>query len=115
MQTLEKYKASFDDIISAINEFEFDDTVTLQNVVTAIQRAEQCMKVVSEIENYVIELGDEGMLIDIYGAKKDLDNRRKKDNFAELSEEEQEKVMEASAAWEEKNENRIKQAYENLE
>ncbi len=65
MQTLEKYKASFDDIISAINEFEFDDTVTLQNVVTAIQRAELCMKVVSEIESYVIELGDEGVLIDM--------------------------------------------------
>ena len=65
LQTLEKYKASFDDIISAINEFEFDDTVTLQNVVTTIQRAEQCMKVVAEIENYVIELGDEGMLIDM--------------------------------------------------
>ncbi len=65
LQTLEKYKGSFDDIISAINEFEFDDTVTLQNVVTAIQRAEQCMKVVAEIENYVIELGDEGMLIDM--------------------------------------------------
>ena len=65
LQTLEKYKASFDDIISAINEFEFDDTVTLQNVVTTIQRAEQCMKVVAEIENYVIELCDEGMLIDM--------------------------------------------------
>lgn len=37
------------------------------------------------------------------------------DWYESLSEEEQEKVMEASAAWEEKNENRIKQAYENLE
>lgn len=65
LQTLEKYKNAFDDIISIINEFEFDDVVTLQNVVTAIQRAELCMKVVSEIESYIIELGDEGVLIDL--------------------------------------------------
>lgn len=63
MQTLEKYKAAFDDIISVINEFEFDDVVTLQNVVTAVQRAELCMRVVSEIDSYIIELGDEGRLV----------------------------------------------------
>ncbi|MBQ9280162.1 MAG: DNA integrity scanning diadenylate cyclase DisA [Clostridia bacterium] len=65
MQTLEKYKVAFDDIISVINEFEFDDVVTLQNVVTAIQRAELCMKVVSEIDSYIIELGDEGRLLEL--------------------------------------------------
>lgn len=65
MQTLEKYKIAFDDIISIINEFEFDDIVTLQNVVTAIQRAELSMRVVSEISGYIIELGDEGRLIEL--------------------------------------------------
>lgn len=65
MQTLEKYKAAFDDIISIINEFEFDDIVTLQNVVTAIQRAELCMRVVSEIDSYIMELGDEGRLVEL--------------------------------------------------
>lgn len=65
MQTLEKYKVAFDDIISIINEFEFDDVVTLQNVVTAVQRAELCMKVISEIDRYIIELGDEGRLLEL--------------------------------------------------
>ena len=65
MQTLEKYKGAFDDIISIINEFEFDDMVTLQNVVTALQRAESCMRVVSEVDDYIIELGDEGRLIEL--------------------------------------------------
>lgn len=65
MQTLEKYKVAFDDIISIINEFEFDDIVTLQNVVTAIQRAELSMRVVSEVNGYIIELGDEGRLIEL--------------------------------------------------
>ena len=65
MQTLEKYKTAFDDIISIINEFEFDDIVTLQNVVTAIQRAELSMRVVLEISSYIIELGDEGRLIEL--------------------------------------------------
>ncbi len=65
MQTLEKFKTAFDDIMSIINEFEFDDVVTLQNVVIAIQRAELCMRVVNEIEEYIIELGDEGRLIEL--------------------------------------------------
>lgn len=65
MQTLEKYKGAFDDIISIINEFEFDDIVTLQNVVTAVQRAELCMSVVQEVDSYIIELGDEGRLVEL--------------------------------------------------
>lgn len=65
LQTVEKYKATFDETISTLNEFEFDDVVTLENVVIAIQRAETCMRVVSEVNRYIIELGDEGRLIEL--------------------------------------------------
>lgn len=65
LQTVEKYKAAFDETISTLNEFEFDDVVTLENVVIAIQRAETCMRVVAEVSRYITELGDEGRLIEL--------------------------------------------------
>lgn len=65
LQTVEKYKAAFDETISTLNEFEFDDVVTLENVVIAIQRAETCMRVVAEVNRYITELGDEGRLIEL--------------------------------------------------
>ena len=65
IQTVERYKVSFDEVISTLNEFEFEDIVTLENVVKAIQRAELTMRVVSEVNGYIIELGDEGRLLDM--------------------------------------------------
>ena len=65
LQTVEKYKATFDETISTLSEFEFDDVVTLENVVISVQRAELCMRVVNEVNRYIIELGDEGRLIEL--------------------------------------------------
>lgn len=65
LQTVERYKVSFDENISTLNEFEFEDIVTLENVVKTIQRAELTMRVVSEVNGYIIELGDEGRLLDM--------------------------------------------------
>ncbi len=65
LQTVERYKTSFDEIILDLNEFEFEDIVTLENVIKAIQRAELMMRVVAEVNGYIIELGDEGRLIDL--------------------------------------------------
>lgn len=63
MQTLEKYKIAFDSKLSRLNEYEFDDIVTLENVITAIQRAEMVMRIVQEIQKGIYELGTEGRLI----------------------------------------------------
>ena len=63
IQTLEKYKKVFDNKLSLLNEYEFNDIVTLENVITAIQRAEQVMKIVEEVEREIIELGEEGILL----------------------------------------------------
>ena len=41
LQTAEKYKKVFDDKLNLLNEYEFNDIVTLQNVIVCIQRAEQ--------------------------------------------------------------------------
>lgn len=56
IQTLERYKKVFDNKLNILNEYEFNDIVTLDNVITAIQRAEMVMQIVNEIENQIYEL-----------------------------------------------------------
>lgn len=63
IQTLEKYKKVFDNKLSILNEYEFNDIVTLQNVIEAIQRAEMVMRIVEEIQRQIYELGDDGRLV----------------------------------------------------
>ncbi len=63
LQTVEKYKKVFDGKLSVLNEYEFNDIVTLDNVITAIQRAEMVMKMVAEVQRDISELGEEGRLV----------------------------------------------------
>ena len=65
IQTVEKYKAVFDSKLSILNEYEFNDIVTLDNVITAIQRAEMVMKMVEEVQKQIFELGEDGRLIEM--------------------------------------------------
>lgn len=63
IQTLEKYKKVFDNKLSLLNEYEFNDIVTLENVIVAIQRVEMVMRIVEEIQRQIYELGDDGRLV----------------------------------------------------
>lgn len=63
IQTLEKYVAVLERVINNLNILEFQDLVTLFDVTTAIQRTEMVMRIVEEVEGYIIELGNEGRLI----------------------------------------------------
>ena len=65
IQTLEKYKKVFDNKLNVLNEYEFNDIVTLQNVIVAIQRAEMVMKIVEEIQKQIYELGNDGRLVNM--------------------------------------------------
>ena len=65
IQTLEKYKMVFDSKLNILNEYEFNDIVTLENVLGVIQRAEMVMQIVDEIERQIAELGDDGRLVDM--------------------------------------------------
>ena len=51
--------------INIMNEYEFNDIVTLDNVLTAIQRAEMTMRMAEEVKKRIIELGEEGRLVEI--------------------------------------------------
>lgn len=63
LQTVEKYKKVFDSKLSLLNEYEFNDIVTLENVIVAIQRAEMVMNVVDEVQKAIYELGEDGRLL----------------------------------------------------
>lgn len=65
LQTAEKYKKVYDREINTLNEYEFNDIVTLENVITVIQRAELVMKMVDEVRRMVYELGEEGRLVEM--------------------------------------------------
>lgn len=65
LQTVEKYKKVFDSKLNLLNEYEFNDIVTLENVITAIQRAEMVMKIVEEVQKAIYELGEEGRLLEM--------------------------------------------------
>lgn len=63
LQTLDNYRKVFDSKLTTLNEYEFNDIVTLDNVISAIQRAEMVMKVSEEIQRNIYELGEDGRLI----------------------------------------------------
>ena len=65
IQTLEKYRKVYDSKLSILNEYEFNDIVTLENVIVAIQRAEMVMKIVDEVQRAIYELGEEGRLLEM--------------------------------------------------
>ena len=65
LQTLENYKKVFDTKLGILNEYEFNDIVTLENVIVAIQRAEMVMSVVDEVQKAIYELGEDGRLLEM--------------------------------------------------
>jgi diadenylate cyclase len=63
LQTLEKYRAVLDQALSNLGALEFEDLVTISDVVTVLQRTIMVLKIKSELEKYIVELGSEGRLI----------------------------------------------------
>ncbi|MCX8074806.1 MAG: DNA integrity scanning diadenylate cyclase DisA [Clostridia bacterium] len=65
LEALEKYKAVFDSMMNILTEHEFDDIVSLETVANAIYRSEIIMRMETEVERNIIELGDEGRLVNM--------------------------------------------------
>lgn len=63
LQTVEKYKKVLDNRLNILNEYEFNDIVTMQIVIETLQRAEMLMQVVEEVKRAIYELGTDGRLI----------------------------------------------------
>ncbi|WP_248929057.1 DNA integrity scanning diadenylate cyclase DisA [Paenibacillus hamazuiensis] len=63
IQTLEKYKSVLDQALTNLGASEFEELVTLHEVVSVVQRVEMVLRVKAEIKRYINELGSEGRLI----------------------------------------------------
>ncbi|MFH1833952.1 MAG: DNA integrity scanning diadenylate cyclase DisA, partial [bacterium] len=63
LQTLEKFKARLNQVSTSLSALEFEDAVTLFDVLAVLQRSEMVLMIVREIEHYIIELGNEGRLV----------------------------------------------------
>ena len=65
LQTLDKYRARFDQVSTRLTALEFEGGVTLHDALTVLQRAEMATRMAVEIERYIVELGAEGRLIEM--------------------------------------------------
>jgi diadenylate cyclase len=63
LQTLERFRARFDEVSASLLSAEIEDLVTVQDVATVLQRAEMVIRVACEISECLIELGDNGRLL----------------------------------------------------
>lgn len=63
IQTLEKYKNVLNQGMNNLTALEFEDLVTVYDVVKVVQRLEMVIRISDEIERYIIELGNEGRLV----------------------------------------------------
>lgn len=65
LRTLEKYKSATDQSINNLGSLEFEDLVTIDEVIQVLHRIEMVLRIKSEIINYIYELGTEGQLIQL--------------------------------------------------
>jgi len=63
LQTLQRTRSGLDNALGRLTLLEFDDSVTVGEAVTAIQRSELVLRVAKEVARYVDELGSEGRLV----------------------------------------------------
>ncbi|MDX5474094.1 MAG: DNA integrity scanning diadenylate cyclase DisA [Bacillaceae bacterium] len=63
IQTLEKYKSVLDQGITNLGALEFEEQVTLTELLQVVHRIEMVLRIKNEIISYINELGTEGRLI----------------------------------------------------
>lgn len=63
IQTLEKYRAVLNQTLTNLTASEFEELVTIPEVINVIQRVEMVIRIKMEIKRFINELGTEGRLI----------------------------------------------------
>ena len=103
LQILERYKSRLDSVSGALSALEIEDLVTVRDVATVLQRAEMVRRIAEEIEEYVIELGDDGRLVllqleELMGGVEDDRRLVARDYFVEEGDSELDDVLARLAA-----------------
>ena len=65
LSTLERYKMRLDEVSGTLSALEIEDLVTVRDVASVVQRLEMVLRIASEIEGYVLELGADGRLLSL--------------------------------------------------
>ncbi len=65
LATLERYKMRLDEVNGTLSALEIEDLVTVRDAVAVTQRLEMVLRIASEIEGYVVELGTDGRLLSL--------------------------------------------------
>ncbi len=65
LATLERYRVRLDEGSASLSALEIEDNVTVRDVVQVLQRAEMVVRIAQEIDDYIVELGAEGRLIQL--------------------------------------------------
>lgn len=65
LATLDKYRRRLDQVSTRLTALEFEGGVTLHDVLTVLQRVELVTRMAGEIERYIVELGNQGRLIEM--------------------------------------------------
>jgi diadenylate cyclase len=63
LQTLQRYRTSFDAVAVRLTGLEFEDLATLGDVVGVVVRASMVARVTAEVSRYIGQLGTEGRLL----------------------------------------------------
>lgn len=63
LQTLQRYRTRLDEVASRLTVLEFDDLVTVDDVVSVVQRSEMVRRVAREVARQRATLGTEGRLV----------------------------------------------------
>ncbi|MHA0857651.1 DNA integrity scanning diadenylate cyclase DisA [Paenibacillus sp. CMAA1364] len=63
IQTLERYRSVLNQALTNLSASEFEELVTIPEVLSVIQRVERVVRIKTEIKRYITELGNEGRLI----------------------------------------------------
>jgi diadenylate cyclase len=65
LATLERYTARLKQVAQTLSTLEIEDYVTLRDAMTVVQRMEMVRRIADEIEGEVVELGQDGRLIEL--------------------------------------------------
>ena len=65
LSTLERYRYRLDEVSALLSAREVEDAVIVRDAVLTLQRAEMLRRIAAEVEAHVIELGNEGRLIQL--------------------------------------------------
>ena len=65
LATLERYKLRLDEVSGTLSALEIEDLVTVRDVASVVQRLEMVTRIADEIEDYVLELGNDGRLLSL--------------------------------------------------